>query len=45
MSIAVYMSWGVHMHTINKLTESNIGSMLDEFLVNSLDICLDKLLY
>ena len=31
MYIAAYMSLGVHMHTIDELTESNIGIALDEF--------------
>ena len=32
MYIAAYMSLGVHIHTIDELTESNVGISLDELL-------------
>ena len=30
--IAAYISLGVHMHTLDELTESNVGIALDEIL-------------
>ena len=32
MCIAAYISLGVHIHTIDELTESDVGIALDELL-------------
>ena len=34
MYIAAYMGLGVHIHTIDEITESNVAIILDEILDN-----------